>query len=250
VKTLYLDIESTPNTVHRWGMFDSNPVYPVQLLEPARLLCFAAKWQGASRTMFYAARSFPDATDPHRAMVEAAHKLLSEADVLVTYNGNRHDIPMLNREFALVGLTPPAPYLSLDLYRTVKRRFKFPFGKLDYVAQELGLGSKVKHEGHTLWIKCMQGDDQAWARMARYNRQDVKLLEDLDEYLKAWEVSTPNARLVNGDDVCPQCGKGELRREGYALLQTGRYQRFQCRDCGAWSRSTRREDGTDIRGMT
>jgi len=217
VKTLYLDIENTPNTVHRWGMFDSNPVYPVQLLEASRLLCFAAKWKGSKATLFYSPRIFVDRADPHRGMVEAAHTLLSEADVVVTYNGNRHDIPTLNREFALAALNPPAPYVSLDLYRTVKRRFKFPFGKLDYVATELGLGSKVKHEGHGLWIKCMQGDDRAWLRMARYNRQDVRLLESLDDYLKAWEVGHPEPALGSRRRVSDVRGEGRAGQGGLPL---------------------------------
>lgn len=253
MRKLYIDIENTPHTVHRWGMFDSNPVYPAQLLQPSRLLCFAASWEGSKTTQFYSSMLYnPDSPMTHQAMVDKAHTLLSQADVVVQYNGRRHDLPLLNREFALYGMHPPAPYISVDLYSVVKRRFKFPFGKLDYVCQELGVGSKVKHEGHELWIKCMAGDPKAWKKMSRYNRGDVQLLKDLDEYLKAWGLGAVNVRLTDDDgneEKCPTCGSNSLVREGYALTTQGKYQRFHCRECGSWSRSSRRESGTGIRGM-
>lgn len=246
MKKLIIDIENTPNTVHRWGMFDKSPVSPVQLIEPMRLMCFAYQWKGRS-TIF---RS-PQNTGGHREMVEVAHGLLAEADVVVTYNGKRHDIPILNREFALLKLNQPAPYYHSDLYPVVRRLFKFPFGKLDYVCRELGIGGKVSHGGHSLWIRCMQGDPKALAEMARYNRQDVKLLAALDDYLASW-TPTPNARLfIEGDDVCPRCGAtGKLHKEGHRYTAQGKYQRFACSACGGWSTETRRISGTEIKGMS
>ena len=80
----------------------------------------------------------------------AAHDLLSEADVVVHYNGDKFDLPHLNREFVESGLGPPAPYASIDLLKTVKRKFRFPSNKLDYVVQKLRLGAKVSTGGYDL----------------------------------------------------------------------------------------------------
>jgi hypothetical protein len=38
-------------------------------------------------------------------------------------------------------------------------------------------------------------------------------------------------------DVCDRCTSVNLRSEGFAFTQTGKYQRYQCRDCGKWGRS-------------
>lgn len=200
-------------------------------------MCFAAKWKGEKKVHFYSI------FDHGRAeMVGAAHDLLSQADVVAHYNGNSHDLPILNKEFLLEGLPPPAPYKSVDYYRVVKKNFKFPSGKLEYVAEALGIGSKLKHEGHELWVKCMAGDPVAWAKMQKYNKQDVVLLDALDDKLLPWITGHPNWGLF-GDFDCPNCGSGDLRKEGHARTALGIYQRYQCRTCHTWSRDTRRIDG-------
>ncbi len=52
---------------------------------------------------------------------------------------------------------PPAPFKEIDLLTVAKGRFRFVSNKLDYVAQQLGLGKKTEHSGHELWVQCMAG---------------------------------------------------------------------------------------------
>lgn len=241
MKKLYLDLETSPNIAHVWGLFDQT-VSLSQLRESTRVICFAAKWAGSKRTLF-----FSEFADGREAMIKAAHELLAEADVVVHYNGKRFDIPHLNREFVEAGLAPPAPYAQTDLFSTVKQRFRFPSNKLQYVAGALGVGSKVQHSGHDLWVRCMAGDPVAWREMRKYNIQDVILLEVLEARIQPWILGAPNAQLFSPDADCPSCGGNNLRREGYAYTAGGQYQRHQCRDCGTWSRATRRMDGADKR---
>ena len=175
-------------------------------------------------------------------MLKEIHKLLDEADVVIHYNGKKFDIPTLNKEFLLHGLTPPAPYKQIDLLKEVRSNFKFISNKLDYVAQALKLGQKVKHKGHQLWVDCMAGKEDAWQQMEEYNIQDVELLEKLYDSLKPWIKSHPNHGLygeVFDSHVCPNCSSGKLRRRGYAYSNTYRYQRYQCTDCGKWSRGAK-----------
>ena len=40
-----------------------------------------------------------------------------------------------------------------------------------------------------------------------------------------------------GERVCPSCGDNELIRRGYARTMVGKYIRYQCGGCGAWSRA-------------
>lgn len=241
MRTLLLDIETAPNLVWAWGLYDQN-ININQIVEPARMLCFSAKWMGERQVMF-----FSEWGDGQEAMVLAAHDLLDEADAVVHYNGKRFDIPHLNREFVLAGLTPPSPYAQIDLYQTVKTRFRFASGKLDHVAQQLGVGAKVHHEGVDLWLKTMDGDPAAQRRMERYNKQDTRLLEGLYEVVQPWIVGHPNARLFDGG-ACPVCNAPakELVRRGFATTRTGRYRQYRCNVCGGWSRDSRRESGTTV----
>lgn len=233
MKILLLDIESSPNTAHVWGLWQQN-VSINQLMESSYVLCYAAKWYGEKEVMFDSVhKSRP------KTMLKGIHGLLNDADAVVHYNGTKFDIPTLNKEFLLHSFNPPSPYKQIDLLRVVRSNFRFPSNKLDYVAQRLNLGKKQEHEGHELWVKCMNGDKDAWKRMEKYNIQDVVLLENLYGHLLPWIKSHPNHNLFSDGHVCPNCSSSSLQRRGTAISATGTYQRYQCRSCGTWSQSTK-----------
>ncbi len=242
MRILSVDIESRPNIVYRWDLFDKS-VTPISMIaEPGRMFCFAAKWVGeGARAEFWS--EFHNGRDE---MLDMAYRLFDEADVLLHYNGRSFDEPKMNTEFIGAGFKPPSPYQRIDLYRAVRSRFAFPSGKLDYVVQALDLGQKTKHAGFELWTKCMAGDPEAWARMREYNLNDVELNEQLYDAILPWIPSLPSRGAELGGDVCPACGSDDLRREGYAFTKTSKYQRFVCRVCGTWSRSSHRDDHTEI----
>jgi DNA polymerase elongation subunit (family B) len=240
-KVLFLDIETTPNVAYSFETYKAY-ISPEKIIIPTRVLCFAAKWAD-SKTKFYAGAPLGS----HQTMVEAAHDLLDEADIVVHYNGTKFDIPHLNREFLTLGLTPPSPFRQVDLYRTVAKVFKFPSGKLAHVAEVLLNNRKVEHEGFSLWDKCMGGDEDAWKRMKKYNMQDVKLTEQLYYVLQPWIANHPNlAAFAGGRDCCPQCGSEQIHYRGTLVTGQSRYRRFQCRVCGRYSRSTKSVDRAQI----
>jgi DNA polymerase elongation subunit (family B)/predicted RNA-binding Zn-ribbon protein involved in translation (DUF1610 family) len=233
VRLLLVDIETAPHVGYVWGLWQQN-IGLSQLLESGYVLCWSAKWLGDDDVMFDSVhRSKP------KKMLKRIHALLDEADAVVHYNGTKFDIPVLNKEFLLHGLTPPSSYKQIDLYNTAKSRFRFASNKLDYIAQQLGVGSKHKHEGFELWVKCMNNDADAWATMELYNKQDVNLLEQVYYLFRPWIRNHPNTGLYsdNGSVVCPACGGESLVRRGFAFTTTGRYQRYRCGTCGHWSRS-------------
>ena len=233
MKILLLDIESSPNTAHVWGLWQQN-VSINQLMESSYVLCYAAKWLGDKEVVFDSVHQSKPKT-----MLKGIHGLLNDADAVVHYNGTKFDIPTLNKEFLLHSFNPPSPYKQIDLLRVVRSNFRFPSNKLDYVAQRLNLGKKHEHEGHELWVKCMNGDKDAWKRMEQYNIQDVVLLESLYNSLRPWIRNHPNHNLFADDHVCPNYGSTRLQKRGTAISSTGTYQRYQCSSCGTWSQSTK-----------
>lgn len=231
MKILLLDIETSPNTAYVWGLFKEN-IPLARLIDSSETLCWSAKWHGEKEVMFDSIlESSP------KKMIKRIHKLLNEADVVVHYYGSRFDLPVLNREFLIYGFSPPAPYKSLDLLTTVRRKFKFVSNKLDYVSERLGLGKK--HETNfQLWVDCMRKDPDAWKIMKQYNIQDVLLLEKLYERLKPWISNHPNIGLYQSNSlVCPTCGGTHHHKRGYAHSQSRVYQRHVCKSCGTWFRS-------------
>lgn len=236
-KVLYLDLETSPILVHAWSLRDlsvglnqiiSDPEiigvgYRTSDMKSARYL---AKWDTAGRD----------------GMLKKAWGLLDEADVVVHYNGDRFDIPWLNGEFARIGLTPPSPFKNIDLYKIARKNFRFPSYKLQYVSTALGLEGKFSTGGHGLWVACLNGDERARAKMARYCRQDVNLLPDLLEKLRPWMGAQVNFALYEGAELaCQKCGKADaLRPKGTAYTATMAYPQYLCDTkrggCGGWSR--------------
>lgn len=252
MKTLCIDIETTPNLAHVWGLWDQN-VGLNQLLEATEMMCFAAKWLGEPKMYFGRNWAYGehDPIAPKEQMIGLAHSLLDEADVVMHFNGRRFDVPHLNREFVQAGWLPPSPYQQIDLLSAVKAKFKFPSNKLDYVLKALGLEGKVKHAGHELWIQCMAGNEKAWRQMATYNKRDVRALEDLYYRIQPWVPGHPNVGLFVEEpglvDMCPACGSTNLKLQGNRYTAMGKYQRYQCSDCGKWSSDGKRVGATNIR---
>jgi hypothetical protein len=241
LKLLFLDIETAPNVAWVWGIFKEN--IPIdRIISSGYVLCWAAKWLGSDDLLFdsiYKSGS--------KRMLKSIHKLLDEADAVVHYYGSRFDIPTLNKEFLLNGLTPPSTYKQIDLLKVARAQFKFTSNKLDYVAQQLGVGKKVKHAGYELWIKCMDKDPAAWDQMESYNKHDVVLLEAVYHRLLPWIPNHPNYALYSpqGAEVCPNCGSEHLTKRGFSYSAASKYQRYQCKGCGAWSRSKNAEKGIE-----
>jgi len=226
MKTLVIDIESQPSLAFVWQLFQTN-VGINQVEMPGSVICFAAKWVGEKKIHFHS-----DFHDGHSEMVERAWTLLDEADAIITYNGRAYDCKHLQREFLLEGLGKPAPHIDIDLLLVMRKNFKFASNKLDFVAQQLDLGSKTKHAGFDLWKGCMEGDAKAWALMKKYNQQDVRLTEELFEATKEWNHMLPNYALHGQSDGCPRCGSTTAPvSRGFNYTKTSKNRRYQCKDC-------------------
>lgn len=242
MKLLHIDIETYPSKYYIWDP-RTRYVTTDKLAEAGYTACWSAKWHKDDYVYFDAEWLSDD-------YIQQIHKMLDEADAVVHYNGRKFDVPTLNREFLELGLTPPSPYHQIDLYQTVKKEFNFLYNKLDYVAQRLNIGKKLEHAGMPLWTACEAGDTAAQQQMQDYNIEDVLLLEDLYTELLPWISSHPVVGLYNaGSDPhsCPTCGSTNLRKEGHAYTRLGKYQQYQCKDCGRWSRGKRRLSGAELR---
>jgi DNA polymerase elongation subunit (family B) len=240
MKILTLDIETSAHNGFHFGMFNQNFSLN-QIVEWTRMICFAAKWLNEDGVMF-----FSDFHDGHSTMVKAAHDLVSEADVLVTYNGDGFDNKHMNREFLLQELGPPAPYQSVDLYKVNKNRFRFGSTKLDHLAEQLGIGQKLKHAGFQLWLDCMNGDIDAWDKMRQYNCEDVRLTEKAFKRLEPWVLNLPHAGLYNEVEFACRCGSTDLEKRGFHYTQISKFQRYKCRTCGRWSKSSKAEFRVEV----
>jgi hypothetical protein len=240
MKILVLDIETAPNLAHVWGLWQQNVGLP-QIIEPGYVLCWAAKWYGEDEMTFRSIEKHGQIK-----MLQDIWQMIDDADAIIHYNGQKFDMPTLNREFILAGMQPPSTYKHIDLLKTCRKQFNFPSNKLEYVARALKIGKKVKHYGHELWIRCMNHEDEAWDTMEKYNKMDVQLTEELYDRLLPWIPGHPNHNLYRDDladeACCTNCGSTKLQPKGYQYLVTGKYRRYNCKDCGTHVRGNKREN--------
>lgn len=244
MKTLLIDIETKPHKAYCWGLFDQR-IGLNQIVEPGGTLCWAAKWLGdpSSKIMFGAE------WDGTKDFIGRIWDLLDEADAIVHYNGKKFDTPTLQWEFIKREGTPPSPFREIDLLQTVRQKFKPASRKLDYVAQELGIGQKVQHAGMPLWTGCMNGDKESQEEMKGYNIQDTILLEELYLRLLPWMTNHPNRQLYSGErDTCPSCGGKHIQYRGYSYTNASKFRRFRCESCGSWGKSPKAVDTSNLRG--
>jgi len=232
IKILHLDLETFPHQVLSWGLFNQN-ISTNQILKPGYTLCFAAKWHHDKEIIFKSGHH-----DGHSEMVKQAWYLLDEADVVTSWNGQRFDLPILQKDFLLEGLGPTSPFAQVDLLKTSRRQFRLASNKLDYVAQQLGLGTKVQHKGMDLWKECEQGNEESWTTMRSYNIHDVVLLERVYNRLMPWIKGHPNHALYTDSEkpVCRNCGSSNVHSRGVQHTNTLSYRRYYCNACGTWMR--------------
>ena len=235
------DIETTPLVSYTWGTWQTDVI---KVKEDWGILCFAWKVIGQKKVHIVARPDFEEEyaanPDDDFKVVEALHEVLSSADITIAHNGDQFDIQKANARFIIHGFDPPTPSQSIDTLKVARRSFAFTSNKLDDLGQTLGLGKKARHNGIATWIGCMDGDPQSWSVMTKYNARDVKLLEAVYLRLRPWIIGHPNMALLSEmPDGCPNCGEHALVKQGFKKLRTMKYQRYQCNNCGAWSRGTK-----------
>lgn len=234
LRILHLDIERSPILATIWDIWNIN-VGIDQLIGDSEVLCVAMSWEGEEKIDFTSQWHHG-----RKGMLKLVHKALDEADVVVTYNGDRFDLKVLNMEFASFGLGIPSPYKSVDLLKTVKKKFKLTSNKLDYVLRYFKLGAKMKTPGHQLWLDVMNQKPEARVIMEEYNIRDVAETKKLFQFLLGWGVvGMPNMSAFYREELCPECGSAHYQSRGTRLVNMLRYARYRCNDCGHWFRSNK-----------
>lgn len=238
MKILILDIETSPNLVYTWGLF--NQFINIDfIVEPTYVMSWAAKWLG-KKNIYYK-------QDGDVNFLEDIWEMIDSADAVVHYNGTTFDMKHLNREFVEAGMMPPLIPKNIDLLKTVKERFRFPSNKMDYVARTLLKRQKLEHNGIKLWVGCLMNNDPKWWNiLKRYNKEDVRITELLYLKLRGWIKGHPNHGLYIEDQenpVCRACGSENVGTRGWQRLNVQSYMRYQCKDCGWQGRGRKRVQG-------
>lgn len=235
-RILLLDLETAPLEVFAWGLFDQN-IGLSQIKEDWSILSYCAKWLDSKEVIYNDTRKEKNPRNDIK-IVKELHKLLSEADILIYQNGDRFDLKKMKARFVYHRLKPTHKHKTFDTLKQARKHFGFTSHKLEYMTHHLGLKNKKLKDrefvGMDLWRECLNKNPRAWAEMQKYNKLDVLSLQDLYELIAPYGNSIDYSIYTDGLLPTCNCGSTNLQKRGFNINSTGRYQRYQCSDCGSW----------------
>ena len=253
VKYLYFDLESSLMEGYFFKIWDEN--IPVSRIKKHSHLLTAA-W-ATNEGDVGSIRITPEdvKTGNDLAIVVKIIELINASDVLVTFNGKRFDLKLLNTRALFWGLPPITAKKHVDLFEQAKKSFKFPSNSMQNVSKYLGLEGKLATGGTLLWERCANYDnkevcDNALIEMETYNRQDIEATRDLHARLLGWGKNTPNIGTIakSKDGVeglrCTHCGSNDVSKimvdgvakKGYTAVSSFDLYRCGESDCRGVSR--------------
>lgn len=177
-----------------------------------------------------------------KEICKAFAKVFEEADMHVTWNGTRFDLPFLQTRMLKhrLGFLPPVPHE--DGLRTARKALKMR-RSLDNIQKFFELGTeKVEMNLSKVWVPAAMGDPKALKTVIKRCESDVLLLEEAYTLLRPLSRVHPNVALLDSPSdlsgrSCRLCKKDTLHKRGKIVALRHYRLKYQCTSCGAWSSS-------------
>ena len=174
-----------------------------------------------------------------KLLIDVSARLL-EADVWLGWYSKKYDLPFVQSRLIKHHLPIlPHNFPHIDGWMTAKYRLKLPSNRLATVQDFLGVEhSKTKIDPDS-WLLAMSGDKEAMEVILHHNKLDIEVLREVYDRIKPLITDHPHRGLVGPAVECGICASSRMQRRGFHLTRTRKYQRYQCQECGAWTRGTK-----------
>lgn len=173
-----------------------------------------------------------------KKLIKDFSAVLLDSDCWLTWYGTFFDIPFINSRLLYHRLpTLPANYAHIDGWKVSRNRLKLRNNRLNTVQEFLGTKTAKDAVLGPVWVRAVSGDPKALQYIINHCRKDVQALDEAYHLLRPLILDHPNRGLVDGRGGCGVCGHSKLQRRGYHITRTRKYQRWQCMECGSWSKS-------------
>lgn len=245
LRTLIIDLERVPGVVRA---YDAKVNYLPDAMweEETRTVCWSAKWVGEKSTEFASVWEHGD-----DYLAERSFELFDQADLVVTYFGKGADVPWLREQWTRRHLGEPSPWTDIDLFSTVRSRYRLRHKNLDYVCRMLDVPTKTAKWDFRKGDAAVAGDTKAQAFVKRYNVGDVNATEcaywALLPHIKPHPHVAPN-RYLEGI-CCPRCASRDVHRTGTYTPGVLVYAAFACSVCKGRFKTTFESSGPSVRAL-
>lgn len=203
------------------------------------VLTFGSKIVGEGRVEVLNILDYPgkDLIAQERNLLRDISNRMLSVDVWLGHYAMYYDLPFINSRLLYHGLPIlPPNFPQIDTWRISRNRLKLRNNRLNTIQDFLKLPSEKNAIKPEQWIRALGGHRPSMAYIVEHNRRDVLVLEEAYERLKSLVLDHPNRGLVDGRGGCTVCGSKKIQKRGTHITRTRKYQRYQCQDCGAWSK--------------
>ncbi len=229
-KRLFFDIETSPNIGLFWEAGYKKNIDYSNIIKERAIICICYKWE-ESKEVF---EVHWDSKQCDKALLQKFIKISNEADELVGHNGDRFDLAWIRTRCLFHGIEMFPNYITIDTLKIARSKFKFNSNKLNYIADFLGIGQKIKTE-FGLWKDIvLHKDKKAMDAMIKYCKKDVILLEKVYKALQGHIAPKTHYGMIFGGErgSCPECGSDKIIRNLVRYSATGLKKIvFQCKTC-------------------
>lgn len=237
---LFLDTENAPNVAVTWGIHEQRISYK-DIIHHWFFISGQWSWNDSKKintvSILDDEKRFNENFRDDYHVVKILRDLISEADILVGHNIKGHDLKKLQAKIIEHKLPPLKMPLIVDTL-TWSRQYGFTSRKLGDLCEKLDLTHKLSHEPG-LFLKAAMGDRIAIKKILKYGIGDIPTVRELYYRLRPYAPSHPNMNLYRGTNVdcCPKCSSDNFIAQGYKYTTCGKFQKFQCKECGSWFQS-------------
>ena len=233
-KRLFFDIEVSANIGIFWQSGFKLNIGPESIIKERAIICICYKWEDEKEV-----HSLNwDAKQNDKRMLEAFIKIINQSDEAIGHNGDRFDLAWIRTRCLFHGISMFPRYTTIDTLKIARQKFRFNSNKLNYIADFLGFGQKIKTE-FGLWKRIMFDKcPTAMADMIKYCKKDVVLLEKVYKELAKHIEGRTHYGVIFGQDrgSCQECGSDDLIKQRTKVMASGLKKiQYKCKTCGKYS---------------
>ncbi len=229
-RRLFFDIETSPNIGLFWEAGYKKNIDVSNIVKERAIICICYKWED-EKTVYYLTW---DSKQCDKAMLTKFIEVANLASELVGHNGDKFDLAWIRTRCLFHKIEMFPKYTTIDTLKVARSKFKFNSNKLNYIAQYLGIGQKIKTE-YTLWKDILLKKDKvSMAKMVKYCQKDVVLLEKVFKLLRGHMEHKFHYGVAFGQDrgSCPECGSDDIIRNCTRYTATGvKKIQYKCKTC-------------------